>query len=385
MTGRGLSGDAFMRSLGLIITLLWTPAAIAQTWTDLTPPSWSHHAVRAIEVDEATGDVYVGLAGGPSGSAQVWKWECGCQDPSWSLVGGDQLGWNGFNSVSGLLMHDGDLYATLGYGGSRVYRLRDGTWSQIGGDLIANSWSPARHEWAYEIVEWQGSVYVGLRNNEAPHGGAVYRLMPDDTWAAIGKWDGVYGVYSMLATADHLYLGMDGKPDTPDAAQVWRWDGSEWAQIGGESINGSWEFAGASLVESLIEYDGSIVATLGYWPTEATHMVWAFDPVAETWAELGTQANAWSSWHIMNDSLVVDGTLYVGGGGVPAAGAYAGLWRYDGPGYTLVGGKGVNGSWPESYAGSSTQWTYRLHELGTGLLVGLAGGNDGAQLWQYKP
>ena len=373
-----------MRIIGLLFGLLWAPMAFAQTWADLTHPTWSHHAVRAIEVDETTGDIYAGLAGGPSGSAEVWRYEpTAC---AWTLVGGDGLGWNGFNSVSGLLLHSGDLYATLGYGGSRVYRLRNGSWSQVGGDLLANSWSPARHEWAYEVVEWQGSVYVGLRNNEEPHGGAVYRLMPDDTWAAIGKWDGVYGVYSMLPTANYLYLGMDGKSDTPDAAQVWRWDGSEWAQIGGEGINDSWSFgAKTSLVESLIEYNGTIVATLGYWPTEAAAMVWAFDPVTETWAALGSQANAWASYHIMNDSVVVGGALYVGGGGVPSAGAYAGVWRYDGPGYTLVGGNGVNGSWAHLYAGSDTQWPYRFHEFGAGFLVGLAGGNDGAQLWQYTP
>lgn len=377
-----------MRILVALLAILWVSPAVAQTWVDLTEPTWSHHAVRAIEADTVTGHIYAGLAGGPNGSAEVWERSCDCVLATWTQIGGDSINgsWTDGNSVSTLLLHNGDLYAGLGYTISEVWRYRAGAWTQVGGNLIANSWSEARHEWAYEIVEWQGSLYVGLRNNASPHGGAVYRLHSDDTWSAIGKWDGVGGVYSMLETATHLYLGMDGKADSPNAAQVWSWDGAQWEQVGGEGINGSWSFgAETSLVESLIEFNGEIVATIGTATPDATHHVWSYDPVAKTWSEVGTEHVNWAGWHIMNDSLVVGGSLYVAGGGVPANGASAGVYRFDDPGYTQIGGDSVNGSWPTSYAGVDTQWVYRLHEYQSGFLAGLAGGGGGAQLWAHFP
>ncbi len=382
---RGWFRPSFLSLVVLVMVLLaiWLFAGSHddEAWSEITSPAWSHHAVRTVLVQDDA--LYVGLAAAYEGAAQVWR----LSQQGWQQIGGSGQGWEGFQSVSGLIEHESKIYAALGYTGGRVYRLSNGEWEHVGGEGLGGSWTSADYEWPYDFAVFDGALHAGLRNNKSCNGAAVFRLNKNDTWTKLRHWNDVCGAYSLLSTELALFVGLDGKDVAPSAAQVWRYNKSDWAKIGGNGLNGSWDFAGYGYVESLAVYRGQIVASIGRPPSTGVHGVWAFDQESSQWEPLGQAPAAWADFHIFNHLLVLDGYLFLGAGGqTHQKSAFASVWRYDGEEWELIGGKGLNGSWnsPLENADGNTEWVYRLAIWKSRLVAAVAGGHTGAALWYFQ-
>lgn len=404
----------------LVVSILVTlcPSICHASWANISCPWDPHQAVRNI-VNDSNDNLYIGIAGGDAGQGDLWKRS---PDGTCTQIGGDGINgtWSNVNSVSGLLI-DGDyLYASTGYYSPQVWRMSisSGQWSQIAGPGIAGTWDATNYEWAYEIVKFQGKIYVGLRNSDFSKGGALWRF-DDPTWTKI--YDFPYpesgGVYSVLNVNDQwLYLGLDGQ--NGHGGELYRYDGTNTpVRVAGDGLNGSWTMDNTSqrLVESLGWFQGKVIVGLGFLPRPGIWPIWECDVDTLQCSHFGATApQVWTLpqyFHIWNHFLTLTTpspcpcgppcpssteTLYVGAGAIAdgdESHGRASIWKYtgsdaNGSWLTEVAGDGIDGSWPYPLPGvpvnSGGEWVYRLLQYQNGFVAGTAGGT-GAALWQWRP
>jgi hypothetical protein len=88
---------------------------------------------------------------------------------------------------------------------------------------------------ALPFCEFRGELYVGIVNDD----GAQVRSMSDGSWDAVstpGFGDGDnLAITSMTVYGEHLYAGTLNL----NGCQVWRYDGSVWAQVVGQDADGT--------------------------------------------------------------------------------------------------------------------------------------------------
>ena len=154
---------------------------------------------------------------------------------AWELIGGSGRngGWSdarGHNRVRALAEYKGALYAGIGAADAEVWKLDQGKWTQVGGGGIFESW-----ERRPESVDTAEQVWVNS-------------LLTDP--------DGNY-----------LYAGLE---QAEAGAQLWRFDGEGWTQVGGRGDNGTgdWDSQAYNNVYTLVWHDGALYAGLqGMLPT----------------------------------------------------------------------------------------------------------------------
>lgn len=114
-------------------------------------------------------------SGTPNNDAEVWACtDCDGGSPNWSQIGGDSngsdgMGWldaGNYDRVRSLAVYNGDLYAGLGLstGDGEVWRYSSGSWTQIGGDGINNSWLDTNIEEVSTMAVHRGKLYVSTGN-----------------------------------------------------------------------------------------------------------------------------------------------------------------------------------------------------------------------------
>jgi hypothetical protein len=324
------------------------------TWTQQAgndvKGSWDLNGKLAVHSSTSSGSyIYVGT-GNQTADAEVWMWN----GTEWSQIGGDGKNdsWADqvFESVLSLAAGGSYVYAGLGTtaGDAEVWRWDGAGWTKIGGDGINSSWAVNTYEGVYSLNSLAGSLYAGLGSTA---GDAEVWKWNGSSWTKIGG-DGINSgwttnyeyVFSLVNDGTNLYAGLGS---TAGDAEVWKWNGSSWTKIGGDAVNSSWADATYEYVMSMSYYGGALYAGLGSTAGDAE--VWRWDGAG--WTKIGGDAVN-SSWADATYegvySLVNDGTnLYAG------LGASTGdneVWRWDGASWTKIGGDGINSGFTTTHA-----------------------------------
>ena len=321
---------------------------------------------------------------GGAGLAYTWN------GTTWTQIGGDYVnkswGFFGFSAAQVMQAHNDYLYVGMGNttGSAVVFRFDGSTWTAIGGQGINNSWEPNKYEYVYSMGSYENKLYVGLGNtaNSTDQDGEIWEW-DGSTWTKVagnginGSWSGVnnYGEVDSLASYDgYLYAGLGQGSNN---GEVWRYNGSTWTQIGGDSLNGGWTNY-AENVYSLAVYDGKLVAGLGRSGNDSE--VWEWN--GSTWTKIGGD-DVNSSWgtgivpESVESLIPYNGKLYAGLGNSTGD---ASLWEYNGTAWTKIGGDDINGSWTTgTYERVKTLVVYN-----GSLFAGLGSSTGDGEVWRYS-
>ncbi|MDB9944442.1 hypothetical protein OAD26_00380 [bacterium] len=297
------------------------------------------------------------------------------------MIGGDAVNssWASgqFASVWSLATIGDTIYAGLGSGASdgEVWEWDGSSWTQIGGDGLNSGWASSVNEQTSALHVMNGELYAGLGSGL---GDADVWKWDGSAWTQIGgdainsSWTAGSYQYASIFTSlnGELYVGLGV---AEGAAEVWQWDGSTWTKIGGDSLNSSWA-ATYERVFALTAQSGKIYAGLGQ--TAAEGEVWEWDGSA--WTQIGGDSlnSGWdTSYDTVNAMTAGDGSVYAGLGW---GSGDAEVWQWNGTAWTKIGGDGVNSSWSSSGRVSS------LKLYGGKLYAGIGTASaGGAELWEW--
>ncbi len=281
-----------------------------------------------------------------AGNATYWEWT----GTAWSLIGGGYVNksWGFYNlqSVESSMTFEGRLYVGTGVsvaGNAQVWQFDGTTWEIIGGQGVNNSWTQDTYENVYTLQSFEGQLYAGL--GTSANDAEVWRY-DGSTWTKVGGdslnsgWTTNYeGVYSLTPYNGDLYAGLGASAND---AEVWRWDGSVWAKVGGDSLNSGWT-TNYETVYAMTVYDDQLYASLGASTGDAE--IWRYD--GSTWTKVGGDGLS-GSWNTVYEEVYVmriyNGNLVAGLG---SGTADAEIWQYDGATWTKIGGDDVNNSWSD--------------------------------------
>ncbi|MEK9195746.1 MAG: hypothetical protein AAB914_00070, partial [Patescibacteria group bacterium] len=239
----------------------------ATTWTQQAgndiKSSWDLNGKFAVMSQVVIGsNLYAGL-GNAVGDAEVWKWD----GTVWSQVGGDgkNSSWADitFENVTSMSANGNTLYAGLGSstGDAEVWSCDTSTgclsWTKIAGDGINSGWAVNTFEEVQSMTFMGSNLYVGL--GTTANDAEVWRWN-GTAWTKIGGdslnsgWTtNIESVYSLTNDGTNVYAGTGL---TAGDADVWRWNGTAWAQIGGDAVNSSWAVTTFEYAYSLQYFGG---------------------------------------------------------------------------------------------------------------------------------
>jgi hypothetical protein len=304
---------------------------------------WEVASKRSVSSSVTVGtNVYAGL-GNVTGDAEVWRWN----GTSWTKIGGDGLNgsWSDgtFEEVTSLVADGTEVYAGLGNtaGDAEVWRWNGTSWTKIGGDAINSSWQVNTFENVPSMYHDGTNLYAGL--GSSANDAEVWRWN-GTSWTKIGGdslnsgWTTNYeAVYALAGDGTNLYAGLGSSAND---AEVWRWNGTSWTKIGGDSLNSGWTTNYES-VRSLVLHSGTLFAGLGDSAGDAE--VWRWN--GTSWTKIGGDSlnSSWDSTIEAVYSLAHDGTtLYAGLGNSNGDGD---VYSFNGSSWTKIGGDDLNGSW----------------------------------------
>lgn len=265
----------------------------------------------------ATGNLNAGIVGINTVTGAVTK-----------VLAGTDIGTPKF--CYSLAVYSGHLYAAFGntVGNANVYKLSGSSWTKIAGGSVNSSWA-------------------------------------DGTKTS---------VRSLTADSSYLYMGTMGAAGD---AEVWTWNDSTCAKIGGDAVNSSWADSTYEVVASL-SFDGTkLVAGLGSSTLDAE--VWSFDAGTTTWTKIGGDGvnSSWNTNYEVVRSLHNDGTYLYAGLGSDAGDAE--VWRWGGASWTKIGGDGLNSSWNTNY-----EEVFSMTSLNGKLYAGLGTGAGDGEVWMWN-
>lgn len=339
-------------------------------------PAATYELVSALSNDGT--NLYAGLATS-NGDGEVWRWN----GTAWTKIGGDGIN-AGFSTNQGdgvysMAFDSGQLYAGLfdPAADGTVWSWNGTTWTRIGGGFVNASWGFSGFQSVESSVTYDGRLYMGT--GLATPGAAMVWEFNGTSWQIIGgqgvrgSWqaDTYENVFTLQSYNGSLYAGIG---TTANDAEVWRYNGSSWSQVGGDSLNGGWP-AGYEGVYALTPFQGQLYAGLGNSANDAE--VWRYN--GTTWTKVGGDSlnSGWTvNYEIVYSMTVLDGQLYAGLG---ITGGDAEVWRFNGTTWTKVGGDGVNGSWTIGY-----EEVYAMRIYNDRLYAGLASGTGDAELWEFN-
>lgn len=360
-------------------------------WTkiggDTSNSSWdsTHEAVRSLIANGT--DLYAGL-GWTATDAEVWKYN----GSSWTKIGGDGVAgsWaatDNIESVYSLDFYGGNLYAGTGLtgGDADVWKFDGSSWIKIGGDGVNSGWPVTAYEMAFSLTNDGTNLYAGLALGNGD--GEIWKWS-GTAWAKIGG-DGANSGWS-TADGDYIYsLDFDGTKIvagvvnadsnvTKSTAFVWEWDGSNWSQTGGDYVNNSWgNFLTDQSIKSNVTLNGDLyVGSAG--STDGDALVWKYN--GSTWQLIGGQGinNSWpiNTYKQVNILEAYNSQICAGLGSKTGD---AEVWCFNGSDWSKIGGDGVNSSWNNNYEAvvSSTIYDGKL-------CVGLGTGSNDAEVWCHS-
>lgn len=369
---------------------IWTCnlATNCATWSKIGGDGNGPGVITHTSIDSMAvfgGSLYVGGTNAAAGGADVWRYNSGT---SWTQVGGDGLSnsWaaSTFEAVSALHSDGTYLYAGIGTTTTdgEVWRYDGATWAKIGGDGTnlggGASWN-TNYERVSSITSYGGNLYVGL--GDSANDAEVWRLS-GTTWTQIGGdglntgWAGTAAltrVYSLVNDGTNLYAGLG---NGSGAAQVWKWNGSAWSQIGGGGTNGTTNWT-TSIVSTMVWANSKLYAA----PSSTTNYgSGVYEWNGSAWNLIGGWFinNSWGGSDITRimSSTVHNGKVYYGLG---LTNNTAQVYEYDGTTARRVGGSGLDGSWPV--------WTYEtinsMISYKGSLYVGLGTGASDSEVWKW--
>lgn len=352
-------------------------------------PTTQGYIVRTLMFDG--GSLYAGVQNS-AGDGMYYKWD----GSAWTMLGGKLIngswGYNGLASVDVMQVQGEYLYAGTGRaidGNATVYRYDGNEWKLIGGQGVNNSWPENTYRQVMSMSSYKGKLIVGTGNlgSGSRMDGAVWQW-DGTTWTQIGgngvnsSWNVPpnthYGEVDSLATLDnYLYAGLGGAAND---GEVWRWDGTSWTKIGGDSLNGGWTNY-VERVQTMSIYGGKLVAGLGSGAGDGEVWQWS----GSSWSRIaGKGLN--SSWDSAGPPYIVEsveslmsynGKLYAGLGNSVGDGN---LWEFDGTSWTQVGGNGINSSW----TGGTYNRVKSLVSYNGDIYAGLGSGANMGEVWQLK-
>ena len=324
--------------------------------------SWAANSYEYIaSMNSHNGNLYVGLGTGAD-DGEVWMWS----GATWSQIGGDSLngGWGaGFEEVNALASVGGTLYAGLGNGNNdaEVWSWNGSSWTKIGGDSLNTGWT-ANYNRVSGMGIFNGALYVGLGVNA---GEAEVWRWSSGNWTKVGgdslnsSWDNTFDqIESMMPYDNKLYVGLG---NTTDDAEIWEYDGANWAKIGGDGVSGSWIAGTYERVRTIASYSGELYAGLGSGAGDGE--VWKYD--GTSWVKIGGNSlnGSWSSAiEEVRAFSAYKGKLYAGTGST--ANADANVWTWGDNGFLQSTATSFDDSWRHvaaTYDGSAM----RLYINGT--------------------
>ena len=264
--------------------------------------------------------------------------------------------------------------------GKLTYELQNSsatTWTQQGGNEINNGWDLNGKSQAESSTVLGSNMYVGTG---ASVGDAEVWKYTGSAWTQIGG-DGYNSgwasntyeeVMSLTNDGTNIYAGLG--TSTGDA-EVWKWNGSTWTKIGGDAVNSSWALSTYEGVQSLNYFSGNLYAGLGTGTGDGE--VWKWNGTA--WSKIGGDGVN-SSWAAAANvaSLANDGTNLYAATGVAAGDGD--VWKWNGTTWTQIGGDAVNSSW----AASTYEQAQALYYQGGNLYVGLGTSTGDAEVWRWS-
>lgn len=300
------------------------------------------------------GNLYVGT--GPNvGDAEVWKYN----GTTWSQIGGDGLNasWPNFTyeDVPSLTTDGTNLYAGTGVnsGDAEVWKYNGSTWAKIGGDTVNSSWALTTYDYVHSLSFFGGNLYAGLGFST---GEAEVWRWNGTSWTQIGGdnlnggWTGSQQVRTLQNDGTNLYASVS-IVGTAGGADLWRWNGTSWAQIGGDGINSSWAASTYEEVLSSFFQAGNLYVGLGTNAGDAE--VWRWNGSA--WSRIGFSGSPFTA-------ATYEGVYSISGDGTNI---YAGIglsqndgdvWRWNGTTWAQIGGDNLNGGWTQGYIINTMAW-----------------------------
>ncbi len=302
---------------------------------------------------------------------------------TWSLAGGNDTGgsWdtNGKRSVNAQVKIGSDIYVGIGVdvGDAEVWKWDGSAWTQIGGGAgaVNGSWDGNTYEGVYSLATDGTNLYAGLGVSAGD--GEVWKW-DGSSWTKIGG-DSLHSGWTNYAeevwTLDYfggnLYAGIGSSAND---AEVWEWDGSTWTKIGGDSVNSGWT-TNYEMVAALTDDGTNLYAGLGV--TAGDGEVWKWD--GSSWTKIGGDSinSGWDNTIESVRSLRYFGsTLYAGLGDTAGD---ADVWTWNGSSWTKIGGDGINSGWAASTYEQVGGFAYD----GVNLYVGLGISNGDGEVWKW--
>ncbi len=290
--------------------------------------SWGsvHEQVYSLAV--YGGKLYVGL-GNTAGDADVWQCTGTCTTTTgWSQVGGDTLNssWASatYETVQSMSVYNNALVAGLGTsaGDAEVWSYNGTAWSKIGGDGTGSSgqsWATSTYENVDSLDVYNGKLYAGL--GTGTDDAEVWQCSGSCTvtsgWTKVGG-DGVNSswatgnyerVRAMIVYDGDLYTSLG---TSAGDAEVWKFNGTTWTQIGGDALNSSWAVNTFENTPSLATYAGKLYAGLGD-TANADAAIWSYGNNSVLQSVATSQDTSWhhiaATYDGVTMKIYVDGVL----------------------------------------------------------------------------
>jgi hypothetical protein len=250
------------------------------------------------------------------------------------------------------------------------------TWSRIGKGGLAKSYNPSQPAPASTCV-FEGKLYFGTGGGWS-NGGQIWRY-DGKAWALVHKpkpgSPRINSVGGMAVIGDYLYAGMN---TNSSSCQLWRTKGGgatpyPWTKVSGPA---DIERQGLSSISSMTVLKG--VLYLGFWAYQGCQ-VWKFDGSA--WAQVVGQGSSGSptgpgfgnkeNYAALSMAASGSGDLYVG------TARYAGgeVWRMTSSGWAKINKPG--------FGTAKNYYVNFLIFYNNGLYAGTLNEDKGAQVWKY--
>jgi hypothetical protein len=277
-------------------------------------PHWSYEEVTTMT--SYNGDLYVGL-GTSVGKGEVWKYN----GSTWSKVGGGSLNssWSSVRAVSSMAVYDSKLYVTLGStinANTSLYSFNGSTWT-----LVKNTWSPTTFSYLQSLTVWNGQLCVA--GGYGGGGGSIFCGDGNNSWTLVGggntngSWDTAsFALLNLGVFKGNLIASyQSGNNSDTRFATVWEYNGSLWNKIGGDGVNASWPDQSYKYAGSMAVYNGELYVGTGGISTGAAADVWRYN--GTTWSQVGGSGvnNSWTfanSIEEVGTMSVYKGKLYAG-------------------------------------------------------------------------
>ncbi|MEK7594859.1 MAG: fibronectin type III domain-containing protein [Patescibacteria group bacterium] len=353
------------------------------TWTqiggDALNSGWAAATIEQIMAMYYQGGTLYAATGTTAGDGNVWSWN----GTAWTKIGGDTVNsswaaatYEGAYSLTG----DGtNIYTGLGTtaGDNEVWRWGGATWTKIGGDALNSSFT-STHIAVQSMVYGNSTLYTGIT---ATANNAEVWTYSGSTWTRIGggyinsSWGffNLQNVETMTVSGEYMYAGTGNT--VAGNAQIWRFDGSNWVIVGGQGISGSWAANAYENVLSMVSYGGNLYVGLGTTANDAE--VWRYN--GTSWTQVGGDSlnSSWGAGYEEVSSLsTYGGNLYAG---IANSANDAEVWRYNGTAWTKIGGDSTNSGWTTNYERVSSMGVYN-GQLYAGL--GVTAGD--AEVWTWN-